>query len=630
MTNESMTNHACANRHWSWAPLRSGGQLGHWCFAAASLMLVALTSDPAAAQDAWPPYSSGLPGPNDIARGPGSYFAIWKVVMLVVLVWLWVKSADWIGRDTDAIGDSIGMPSRIWNPIMVLVPLIGFFLAITIPIFFAGWAAMLVMYVAPFAVYVAQRNGRVTSDQKVFTPDHLKNWFASLGKKQPKERVVKHAWEAGPAVEMISVGPLQLENQQALIEARNSGGFVATKYLLADAFAQRAERIMLDYTADAVAVRYQVDGVWINVTPKVDPKKPLDRTMGDAIEVVLKRLCHLKPQERRAKQEGKMRVEFEGSKYNTTLTTQGTQTGERAIVHFLLITKAVRSLDDLGMRDKQREALNSILGPGQHGVVVFASLPGDGLSATWSAALRGTDRLMRDFISIEEINKREPEVENVDVAKFEAAKGEKPEDVVPKLILKQPEVMCIPELTSGEALSRLTKWIQEEDKLGIVSVRAKDATDAVIRLLSMKAPPEGLSATLRGVVYTRLIRKLCETCRQAMQPSPELLQKLGIPQGRVQVLYQEKQPLQPGEQRKRGEPEICPNCRGLGYKGRTAIFEILVFDDKLKQALLKAPNAEAIKKLARAAGHRTLQEEGVLLVALGTTSLAELQRVLKQ
>ena len=88
--------------------------------------------------------------------------------------------------------------------------------------------------------------------------------------------------------------------------------------------------------------------------------------------------------------------------------------------------------------------------------------------------------------------------------------------------------------------------------------------------------------------------------------------------------------MQPGEQRKRGEPEICPACKGLGYIGRTAIFEVLIADDKIKQAILKAPTAEAIKKLTRAAGNRTLQEEGILLVAQGTTSLAELQRVLKQ
>ena len=581
------------------------------------------------AQDAWPAFSTGLPDPNAIARGPGFYVAIWKLVMLLVLVWLWVKSAGWVGSDTEEMGEAIGMPGRIWNPILVFVPLVGFLIAMTLPIFFAGWAVMLLSYLGPFIAYVAMRNGKVTSDKKVFTPEHLKNWFASFGKGQPKQRETKQAWQVGPQVDLVPLGPLQNENQQALIEARQSPAFVAVKYLLADGIAQRAERIMLEYTQDAVAVRYQIDGVWHNVTPKVHEKQPLDRPLGDAMLLVLKRVAHLKPQERRAKQEGKLRIEYEGSKYDTTLTCQGTQTGERVVVYMAIITKTTRSLADLGMRDKQKEVLPGIMGPGQHGLIVIAALPGDGLSATWQATLRGTDRLMRDFISVEDAKKREPDVENVDVSKFDTTKGESPEGIIPKLILKQPEVICVPECNS-ETLTILTKWIEAEGRLGIVSVRAKDSADTIVRLLAMKVPAESLSNTLRAVIYTRLVRRLCETCKQAVQPSAELLQRLGIPAGRVQVLYQEKQPLQPGEQRKRGEPEICPDCRGLGYKGRVGIFEILIVDDKIKQAILKAPSADAIKKLARAGGSRTLQEEGVLLVAQGITSIAELQRVLKQ
>lgn len=601
-----------------------------WLAAAA---LLVFSSGELAAQDAWPAYSSGLPDRNAIVRGPGFYFAIWKLVLVLVVVWLWVKSAGWVGIDTDELGDEIGMTGRVWNPIMVFVPLLGFLLVMTIPIFFAGWAAQLLLYVVPFVAYVVMRNGKVMSDRKVFTPEHIRHWFAKLGKKKPKERVIKHAWQAGPQVEFAAVGPLQMENQQAVVEARQSPGYVQLKYLLADAIKQRGEQIMLEFTSDDVAARYQIDGVWVNANPKLHEKAShghLDRAAGDAMLHVLKRICHLKPQERRAKQEGKLRVDFDGSKYDTAFTSQGTQTGERAAVRFTLITKSVKSLDDLGMRDKQREQLNSIMGPGEHGLVVFAALPGDGLTATWSAALRGTDRLMRDFISIEDVHRREPDVENVDVAKIDLTKGEKPETALPNLIRKQPEVICIPELNSSEALTKLTAWIKAEEKLGIISMRSKDSADTIIRILSMKLPPDALADTLRGVVYTRLIRKLCEACRQAVQPSPELLQKLGIPAGRVTVLYQEKQPLKPGEQKKRGEPDICPACKGLGYKGRVALFEILMIDDKLKQALLKAPNLETIKKLARAGGNRSLQEEGILLVALGTTSIAELQRVLKQ
>lgn len=597
----------------------------------AAWAVIVLAGGELIAQDAaWPAFSTGLTDPHAIARGPGFYAAPWKLILLAVVAWAWVKSADWVGRDSDEIGNSIGLPGTVWKPILVFAPLAGFLLALTIPIFFAGLPIFLLAYAVPFAIYVVQRNSRVGPDKRVLTAAHLSQVFSSLGKKDAKQREVKHAWQSGPAVDLVALGPLQMENQQALIEARQNDAYVPVKRLLADALAQRADRILIEYAQDAVALKYQVDGVWVNANPKVHDKQPLDRPLGDSMLLVLKRVAHLKGQERRAKQEGKLRVEFEGNKYDTTLTTQGTQGGERVVVLFKLITKTVRSLDDLGMRDKLREQLAGIMGPGQHGVVVFAALPGDGLTNTWSAALRGTDRLMRDFVSIEDVSKREPEVENVDVQKFDATKKELPSGIIPKLIVKQPEVICVPEIADTDAVGMLFKWIQDENKLCLLSLRAKDGADAIQRLLALKAPPDSVSATLRGVVYTRLIRKLCETCRQAMQPSPELLQKLGIPAGRVQVLYQEKQPLQPGEQRKRGVPEICPDCKGLGYKGRTAIFEILVVDDKIRQAILKGANADAIKKLSRAAGNRSLQEEGVLLVALGTTSIAELQRVLKQ
>lgn len=590
----------------------------------AALALVMALGGQLSAQDAWPAYTVPF------ARGPGFYVALWKLIALVVVVWLWVKSADWVNRDSLEMGDAIGLPSRVWNPIVVFTFLIGFLLAVTIPVFAAGLGVLVLSYLVPFVIYVVIRNGKVTDDKKVFTPAHIKECLSNLGKRHSGPREVKQPWQMGPPVEITTVGPLQMENQQALIEARQSPAFVPVKHLLADALTQRAEKIRLEYTADAVAVQYLIDGVWLTVAPKVHPKQPLDRQLGDAMLAVLKRLCHLKPAERRARQEGKVRIEFEGNKWDTGLLSQGTPTGERTLVSFTLITKHIPSLEELGMRDKQREQLAGIMAPGQHGLIVFAAMPGDGLSSTWRAALRATDRLMRDFISVEEVHKREPEVENVDVKKYDASKGETLEGELPKLILRQPEVICVPEISSGEALGRLCQWVRDENRLAIVSVRAKDGPDALLRLLATKAPADVVASTVKAVIYTRLVRKLCEACREAVQPTPELLQRLGIPPGRVQVLYREKQPPQPGQERKRGEPEICPACRGLGYKGRTGIFEILVVDDKIRQALVKQPKPEVIKQLAKAAGNRSLQEEGVLVVALGTTSLAELQRVLKQ
>jgi type II secretory ATPase GspE/PulE/Tfp pilus assembly ATPase PilB-like protein len=532
------------------------------------------------------------------------------------------------------MGEAIGMPYQVWNPIMVFTFLLVFMtIGLGLPIFFGGFVLVLAAYLVPFVIYVVQRNGKVTQDKKVFTPEHLKNWFSNIGRRGPKQQVeVKHAWQMGPPVEIVAVGPLQMENQAATIDARQSPAFVATKFLLADGLAQRADKIMLDYTADAVAVRYEIDGMWHNANPKVHEKDPLNRQLGDMMLAVFKRIAHLNMTERRARQEGKLKVEFGGNKYDTTLLCQGTPTGERAVLSFKTVTKYVPTLEDCGMREKLREQLAELIGPGAKGMVAFAALPGDGLTSTWVAALRGTDRLMRDFIAVEPVNKREPDVENVDLTKYDAAAGETPESKLPGAILRQPEVICLPEIGSGEAIRVVCDWIIDEDKLSLVSIRAKEATEALLRLAALK-PGDNFPKVINAVVNQRLIRKLCETCREAVQPTPELLQRLGIPAGRVQVLYREKQPLPPGQEpppRKRGEPLVCPNCNGLGYRGRTAIFEILVVDDNLRKALAGQPKLDEIKQLSRQAGNRSLQEEGVLLVALGTTSLVELQRVLKQ
>jgi len=142
--------------------------------------------------------------------------------------------------------------------------------------------------------------------------------------------------------------------------------------------------------------------------------------------------------------------------------------------------------------------------------------------------------------------------------------------------------------------------------------------------------PEKFAATVTAVVNQRLVRLLCETCRQAYEPPEQLLQKLGIPKGRVEVLFREFQPPPPGTKKKRGEPEVCPDCGGLFYKGRTAIFEFTKVTDEMRKALVERPRPEVLHELSHAAGNRTLLEEGVLLVARGATSVNELQRVLKQ
>lgn len=124
------------------------------------------------------------------------------------------------------------------------------------------------------------------------------------------------------------------------------------------------------------------------------------------------------------------------------------------------------------------------------------------------------------------------------------------------------------------------------------------------------------------MLYQRLIRKLCPDCKVGYTPPSDVLRKLGIPAGKVEQLYR---PPKGDEIEK-----PCKACQGLGYLGRTGLFELLVVNDKIREILIKQPKLPLLKEAARASRQRSLQEEGVLLVAQGTTSLQELTRVLKQ
>jgi type II secretory ATPase GspE/PulE/Tfp pilus assembly ATPase PilB-like protein len=141
----------------------------------------------------------------------------------------------------------------------------------------------------------------------------------------------------------------------------------------------------------------------------------------------------------------------------------------------------------------------------------------------------------------------------------------------------------------------------------------------------LKIPAKSFAPAVTAVLHQRLIRKLCEKCKEAYAPPADLLKRLGIPAGRVQAFYRPPSPQQ-GQQ----APPPCDDCLNVGYKGRTAIFELMLVDDGVRQAVVNTPKVDAIRTAARKAGMRTLQEEGIVLVVKGTTSLAELQRVLKE
>ncbi len=300
------------------------------------------------------------------------------------------------------------------------------------------------------------------------------------------------------------------------------------------------------------------------------------------------------------------------------ITSQGTQTGERVILQLEIKKTRFATLDEIGMRTKMQEQLRDIMGR-EGGIVLFTAIPAGGLRSTMNVVLRNADRFVREFAAVEDESNRYEPVENIPVTTYKSAEGQTPAAVLANLFHSEPQVAIVRDLVNAETVEMLVAEVSKP-RMILSTIRAKDCVEAIYRVLALGVPASDFAPVLNGVLCQRLIRKLCDTCKEAYTPTPQVLAQLGIPAGRVQALYRAPQNRQ----------GVCPECGGVGYLGRTGIFELLVMDDTMRQTLAANPKPDVFRQVAQKAGLRTIQDEGIVLVAKGVTSLQELMRVLKQ
>jgi type II secretory ATPase GspE/PulE/Tfp pilus assembly ATPase PilB-like protein len=549
------------------------------------------------------------------------FFIYWfKLLALWLLFLVWVKSADWVNRDTQIFHLGYGK----WNPIIffpffIILVLIAFPIILPIsPNFWIAIALLSVAYLATYVPYVVTRNKVVELHQKVFTPDWFRYEIARIankvGIKMEAER--KAEYEKGAPVDLMAIGAKdERDNQANLITARQSPGYLLVKELIADMIDRRSDRVILDYTQQSVVARQHIDGVWHNSDAR-------DRESGDVMLAVMKTLANLSATERRKKQESKFAAKYKDHSFVCPITSQGVQTGERVSVQLLGgFQRVFKKYEDLGMRKKLAEQWAALMAQDK-GIVIIAGMPEGGVTTLTDVSLMETDRLLRDFVAIEEVNHRERELENIDVTTYDASKGETAAKILPGLIRKYPNVYVMRDFSDPEADKLLINEVRDEDRLVITNVHAKSAPEALLRILQYKVPQREFAMTVTAVLCTRLIRRLCDSCKVGYTPSPDYLKKLGIPPGKVEALYRTPKPEE--------VEKPCKECGGIGFKGRAAIFELLEVDDNIRQILAKQPQLDLLRKAAKNAGMRPFQEEGLLLMARGVTSLPELQRVLKE
>jgi general secretion pathway protein E len=536
----------------------------------------------------------------------GFYFSWFKLILLLGLFALWVWTAGWIDDDAGRLK----IRQEFWNGIVLLSGVAGFVLSLCSPGYLFGFLAMTLGYAVPMGIYVNERNQRVPDSGKVLTPRHLRSVanrvLARFGIHLGGKEATSHV--GGPPIRLIGksgTGKGEVDRSRAV---ENSKGYMAARELIYDAILRRSTDIHLEPKEDEMSVRLRIDGVMY-------PAEPFDRVTGDSIVNIFKVLSAMDITERRKPQDGSFRAEMENREIDFRVATQGLQAGEKMSIRILDKGSSVRRLADLGLRKQVLEQLIQMAHQ-PHGMFLSCGPTGAGKSTTLYASLHEIDAYENNIITVED--PVEYKMENVTQIEINTKAGQTFANSLRSILRQDPDVVMIGEIRDGET-AKIACQAANTGHMVFSTVHANDTITALSRLMDLGVEPYLLADSISGILGQRLVRKLCDDCKEAYKPTADEMQKAGLPADKVDKFY--RPPTK--------TDATCPTCNGLGYYGRTGVVELLVISDRIRDLLREKQSMTNIKAEARKNGMLYMKEEGLRLVVKGATSLEELLRVVK-
>src|SRR5438309_2839724 len=346
--------------------------------------------------------------------------------------------------------------------------------------------------------------------------------------------------------------------------------------LIREAHEARASDIHLESTRAGLLARFRVDGV---LTELPSPPKGLQAAVVSRIKL----LAELDIAERRVPQDGRIRVRLEERELDLRVSTVPTLYGESVVLRLLDRGGRPVGLDELGMAPETLDTFRR-LAEKPHGILLATGPTGSGKTTTLYAALTLRHRTAEKIITVED--PVEYHLEGVTQVPVNVKAGMSFAGALRSILRQDPDVLMVGEMRDGETAA-IAVQAALTGHLVFSTLHTNDAASALTRLADLKVEPYLVAATLEAVLAQRLVRKICPECRERYTPDPDAVALLARrPVGRLML------------ERGRG----CAACRQTGYRGRTGIFELLVVTEEIKQQLLQAPNAGALRALGEGQG----------------------------
>ncbi|MDW8066760.1 MAG: GspE/PulE family protein [Aquificaceae bacterium] len=409
--------------------------------------------------------------------------------------------------------------------------------------------------------------------------------------------------------EEVEIETEELDLSPEILAAEAGEGPIVklVNFLIAEAVNLGASDIHIEPQEKKLIVRYRVDGIL-----KVYHDFPA--RVKDPLVARVKILSNLDIAEKRRPQDGRIRTRVRGKKIDLRVSTVPTVYGEKVVMRIQEAEKYLNvRLEDLGFEPDDLEKFKRAIWT-PWGMVLVTGPTGSGKTTTLYAALM--ERNSPDVNIMTAEDPVEVSIPGLNQVQINEKIGVTFANVLRAFLRQDPDIILIGEIRDLET-AQIGIKAALTGHLVFSTLHTNDAPSSITRLVDMGIEPFLVGSSVILIVAQRLVRKLCPRCKLVDDTPREALLRLGALKSLDEdvTIY-------------KANPKGCDYCNGSGYKGRTAVYEILEVDEEMRKLIVKGATAEDIKDLARKKGMRTLYEAGMLKVRKGITSVAEVERVL--
>lgn len=533
---------------------------------------------------------------------------IWLGGFWLLMVVAWAAICIWVEEDSrEVFGKS--MP---WSLGFVAIGVLFFFTS-----YLWGFTLLpLFILLIPGSLqgYVMVRDRKVPAADRIMSRQFGEKVMLAAAEKLGMQSTVAGWLEqtettkrAPPSIQFLKKDGTSVEAQGGRnLDKETSQAVKTLEEIFARAIELNATDIHLDpKESGELQVRCRVDGIMGNLASFGGPDA---RGLVSALKV-----CgDMDIAERRRPQDGTFAVLTGGKRFDIRAATGPTSFGEKMVLRLLDADGGVvkGGIKLLGMREAVQNSLEAIIHQ-PHGMLIVCGPTGSGKTTTLYTALGEIDTLSRNIVTIED--PIEYRLDNISQTAVNNAADLTFAKILRSVLRQDPDVILVGEVRDKET-AEIAMQAAMTGHFVFTTIHANDTATTITRLLDIGIDSSLIQSAVTAVLAQRLVRVLCKECKEPYPLPDEMRKKLRIPPDKQAVVF---------------KPKGCPACHGTGYKGRTGIHELLIFDAGIRELIVGSPSIETIRAAARKAGMKTLHEAGLTKVFAGVTSFEEVMRVAK-